>query len=281
MKVTCRCCRKQFDYDVYSGQCPKCSSYYKWEEETQEDMQSDTGAMHSDTEPIMHWGESEDTVTAEKERAPKHSRSYYIFTVVLIAAILLTGALPLSNAYLNNKRNYDEMAEASVVTPKELKIGEAFEYTIQDYNYSTRQEEMLTYQVEVTGVFCDTDSRLMVPEGYEMVVAEYEVTAPYNDSEVPGMEDSSSDFLYGVAIEPYLITKGENYISPFDEQEIQNMKGEERAPFATDGFHQKRGQLYFLVKQGDAAGLWLNCMEPGEDMDKLRESYVMKDMEVK
>ncbi|MBO4997752.1 MAG: hypothetical protein J6D02_07130 [Lachnospira sp.] len=281
MKVTCRCCRKRFDYNEYKGQCPKCASYYKWKEETQEDMQTGTKVVYSDTKPDMYWDEQTDTSAAKKESSPKHSKSYYIFTVVLILAILLIGAVPLSNAYFTNQRNFDEMAEASVVTPKELKVGEAFDYTIQDYNYGTREEGMLTYQIEITGVHYDTDSRLMVPEGYEMVVAEYEVTAPYDDSEVPGMEDSASDFLYGIAITPYLITKGEEYICPFDELEIQNMKGEERAPFATEDFHQKRGELYFLVKQGDTAGLWLNCMEPGDDIDKLRESYVIRDMEVK
>lgn len=139
---------------------------------------------------------------------------------------------------------------------------------------------MLTYQIEITGAHYDTDSRLMVPEGYEMVVAEYRVNAPYEKSEVPGMEDGSLASFYGVVIEAYLVTKQEQFICPFDAGKIQSMKGEERAPFVTEDFYQERGELYFLVKQGDTAGLWLNCMESGEYVNKLKESYVIRNMEV-
>lgn len=275
MKVKCRCCGRQFDYDVHSGQCPKCVSYYRMEEEPKIQYVTST----TDQKPTSDEQAFESTV--DKVSAPRHSKQYYILTIILLLAILLIGAVPISIAYFQNQANFDEMAKASIVTPKELKVGEAFDYAIQDYDYSDGEEKMVTYQVEITGVHYDTDSRLMLPEGYEMVVAEYKVDAPYKKSDVPGMEDSSLALSYGVKIDSYLLTKQEQYICPFDARKIQNMKGEDRAPFVTEDFYYEKGELYFLVKQGDTEGLWLNCMEPGDRVNKLKESYVIRNMEVK
>ena len=258
MKVKCRSCGRQFDYDVHSGQCPKCVSYYRMEEEPE--IQNVTPTTDQKPASDEHAFES----TVDKVSAPKHSKQYYILTIILLLAILLIGAVPISIAYFQNQANFDEMAEASIVTPKEIKVGEAFDYTIQDYDYSAGEEKMATYQVEITEVHYDTDSRLMLPEGYEMVVAEYKMNAPY-----------------GVKIDSYLVTKHEQYLRPFDARKIQDMKGEDRAPFVTEDFYHERGELYFLVKQGDTEGLWLNCMEPGERINKLKESYVIRNMEVK
>lgn len=286
MKVKCRSCGKQFDYEENSGQCPKCVSYYRLEPdwEAQDDTpKGEEQAIFQDAVSAVNRQQASQTSASTRKKVPrpKRSKTYYVLTVILIVAILLVGAIPISIASFNNQKNFDEMAEASIVTPKELSVGESFDYSIQDYDYSTAEEKMMTYQVEITGVHYDTDSRLMLPQGYEMVVAEYEVTAPYKKSDIPGMENSSSSLFYGVEITPYLITGQEQYISPFDDRKIQSMKGEERAPFATDDFHYAKGELYFLVKQGDAAGLLLNCMEPGENADKLKESYVIRNMEVK
>ena len=59
MKVTCHNCGKRFDYDTYTGLCPKCSTYYRLD--TPAEDVTDIYTSGTDFEP------DEDSYTEETE----------------------------------------------------------------------------------------------------------------------------------------------------------------------------------------------------------------------
>ena len=62
MKVTCRNCGKRFDYDTYTGLCPKCSTYYRIDStsKTSADTYTYSGTYSEPEEDIYDDFEEED-----------------------------------------------------------------------------------------------------------------------------------------------------------------------------------------------------------------------------
>ncbi|MCI5805240.1 MAG: hypothetical protein MR029_02790, partial [Clostridium sp.] len=78
MKVTCHNCGKRFDYDTYTGLCPKCSTYYRLDTPAEDVTDIYTSGIDFEPDEDSYTEETEDYFESlpameEKEEAAIHT----------------------------------------------------------------------------------------------------------------------------------------------------------------------------------------------------------------
>lgn len=276
MKVICKNCGKHFDYDIYSGLCPKCSTYYReWNDDSVNKEQS--GHMER---PLA--GRNISQKQKQTDRKPKHTVLYYTVTVILLVVVFLTAAIPFGVIVLTNQKGHDAMKQEQAVKPKKIKMGKPF-------SYQTAEDGEC--KITITGVTTDTDSALEVPEGYDMVTVRYHIIRPEDEASEEEMEDEElarqNPVCTGIHMRPYLMTKEGAYLEPVSVYDIRERKGwdfdDENAVGLSERFQYRDGVIYFLVKKKDVKSIWISSF----DYDKeeysettLRESFQITGVEV-
>lgn len=264
MKVTCKNCNKRFEYDVYMGLCPRCSTYYREHEpgNTEKAVSGGQTARDKVQERIQTARNS------EKIRPSKHSAAYYVVTFLLVFAVFAGVSIPLFFSYLVNLSGREEMELAGKWTAEKVSVGEPF-------SYSTGQGD---YQVIVTGAKVDRSKDLAVPRNYQYIAVSYEILPPEEVQKPEGWPDNPS--YYGIHMKPYLLTKSGQYLEPLYTFQIADRMGwdddEQMELGLSDDFCYERGLLYFLVRKGDLKGLWVNSFDYDEKAyteTTLRESF--------
>lgn len=83
-------------------------------------------------------------------------------------------------------------------------------------------------------------------------------------------------------MKPYLTTKSGEYLEPEATYEISKRKGweyeEEMAKGLSRDFRYGAGCLYFLVREGDVDGMWVNCLEyENAEGDHIRDGMILRE----
>lgn len=276
MKVICKNCGKRFDYDIYGGLCPKCSTYYReWNDNSAYKEQS------SHMEKTLA-GRNISLKQKQNDRKPKHSVLYYTVTVMLLIVFFLTAAIPFGLCALKNQKGYEAMKQEQAVKPQKIKMGTPFFYqTAEDGEY----------KITITGVTTDTDSALEVPEGYDMVTVRYHITRPEDAASEDKIEEEElarqNPVCIGIHMRPYLMSKKGVYLEPVSVYDIRERKGwdldDEDAVGLSERFQYRDGVIYFLVKKEDVKGIWISSFDYEEEEyseTTLRGSFQITGVEV-
>lgn len=278
MKIECTNCGKRYDYDIYSGICPKCGTLHRQiNSEQNSTITQETGSTTQEkTKSKQNSAKKTAVKTQKPQRKSKHGSSYYKISILLVLAIIITATIPLSVSRQSSKQAYDALSLTELPEPIEVAIGETFTY----------QEEYAALDITITDVSIDTDERFQLPDGYEIVTVSYQTYA-YNTPDYP--ENLYGGYLYYLrtGITPYLVTKNREYLpalNPLDIEDIKDYDYDETTEKGiSDKFYYDKGILYFLVKEQDAAGLWINCNEydpVNAELLKLTQIFEIKNMEV-
>jgi len=289
MKVNCPNCGKRFDYDMYSGICPKCGKYHrinagetdsrrnyfsKEEMEAVGATKAKANRAYSDT--------TDKAVNADKKRTadansrPKRGKAYYKVTLLLVIAIVTIGVgIPMA-AYIVNEKNYEASSLKELPMPKHFETGTPLRF----------ETEYEPVTLTITGVSIDEDPRYELPAGYEVVIVSYNIS----DDTPPIYNDGNNRvFFLTNELIPYLITKSGRYLSPVYPSYIENVKGYDYETTSELGIsyelYHETGQIYFMVKQGDMKGLRINCYDESDSGQslygvgkKLKEVYELTDL---
>lgn len=274
MKVKCAQCGKRFDYDVYTGICPKCAAFYR--------VGGNTGTVQEPTATVRTYetqNKASDAVhkAGQKTRRRKHSRLYYAATAVLSVAIILSAVLAHILAGKANEAGYALGSMDELPEPVYLTVGES---AVVSYDENS-------FVFAVTGAVIVDDDAYQVPVGYELVRISYR-TGPVNSNDEAEYSDYRS---YGTrrGLRPYLITKSGNYLLPVDEYDLEKvgiMDSEiaDQLGISTY-FRDTEGTFYFLVKENDMSGLRINCHREqsdvwGNTVNPLVSCYEITELEV-
>ena len=102
------------------------------------------------------------------------------------------------------------------------------------------------------------DTRMAMPEGYEVLELCYKLEDGEGDSEN----------VYGMNIDAFMVSKSGAYITPlsYEVDDIINYDGDSKYDAHIDSdFEYKEGHMYFVMKEEDADDLLLICKHRGED----------------
>ena len=287
MKVTCRNCGKRFDYDTYTGLCPKCSTYYRIDStsKTSADTYTYSGTYSEPEEDIYDDFEEEDEpdikasiltplqTDAENVRSGifKNNRK---LTVILFALIMLAFVVPFfATQYIIHARQ-EENSLSQVVVPVPAFMGESMSFEMED-NYS--------YELTIQSASVVTDTCYQIPDGYQLIGFSYTLTEP--DAAIEDISDSNrlSRSLGYDDITPYLCTQSGEYLQPIDAYDIAKAQGDKdyewrQTTGTSSDFEYSKGTVYFLVKDGDIANLLIQ--HTNYESTTLLESYQIDQLEV-
>lgn len=291
MKVTCHNCGKRFDYDTYTGLCPKCSTYYRLD--TPAEDETDIYTTETDFEPNedSYTDETEDyfesiPATEEKKesaihtavRTAKNDSWIYRFktnrklTIILTIAIVLIFVVPFfSMKYIIHLKE-KKYSLSKVVTPTPASMGETLSFDTADTNYT----------VTITSASIVTDDCYQIPDGYQLIAFHYTLAEPdYTDSDY-GTNRPNTPLGYDRII-PYLYTQSGQYLEAVDEYDIATANGskdyEWRQETGTSSeFEYLNGCVYFLVKENDISSLLIE--HTNTERTELLETYQIDNLEV-
>ncbi|MDO4555016.1 MAG: hypothetical protein Q4B70_07735 [Lachnospiraceae bacterium] len=259
MKVKCKNCGKKFDYDVYTGLCPKCHTYYRVDAVSPE----------------------KSTKNQERRREKrKHGPLYRLITICLLLIILISATTIIGFTMYTNQKGKELLRLEKLMTPKALNIGEIFSYETENHHY----EIMVTKVQREDGAFLET------PGGYESIKVSYEIKESSKDSdenqeETPSYETNIvSDYF---KIEPYLMTKTGSYVKSLGSYAIRENLGYDYEQMEEEGigsdFFYREGCFYFTVKEGDAQSLLIQAYKYEEEYSAdniLEQTYEIDSLEV-
>lgn len=279
MKVKCKNCGKRFDYDVYTGQCPKCSTYYRIPSEypITGDTRYDTDTEHASIKRAPEQSAQRNTAPIAKQ---KHTtirpRWYYPICALLFLVMILSAVLSFWVAKSQSRTRQKELTIKKPLITEEYAVGEAFTYQVAD----TLAPAKTTFHIAITGATIDRDPALMTPEGYDTIAVQYQITQDCAD-------DSSEDnTYYSLPYEPFLITIDGYYLPPLSSYSIQNAKeaaGEDTEVLGlSDHFEstRKTGTIYFLARKGDVSMLWITEYQKQKYEDNYGESPVVRNIKI-
>lgn len=256
MRVKCRSCGRKYDYEGCGGMCPKCAAYYQMDYKPEEDMLGERFESRNEYE--------------EKSKSDKGKKSV-IYTWCMVILMIIVMLFPFLTAQLadtasdRRDREWDsgtgmeQSTEQDIMQVTSLGVGEAFPYeAVNNYNYEGKKEQ-ISYSIRVTGAKADEELTKQMPEGYEMLAVSYEITK--EGAEEEQSEDISQ--MYSIYTDTYLLTKSGKYLYPVENYQMENLLGCEQEELQKRGidseFSYSKGLFYFMVKQGDAAGLRIFC----------------------
>ena len=298
MKVTCHNCGKRFDYDTYTGLCPKCSTYYRIDSaydtsadtydhsETDDDLYDDKEdnfdtSLNDDPSKTSYdceQGKTADLHTSwqsdtgnVRSGAFKKNRKLTSFLLVLI---VLAFVVPFfATQYIIHARQ-EENSLSQVVVPVPASMGEPMSFEMED-NYR--------YELTIQSASVVTDTRYQIPDGYQLIGFSYTLTEP--DVATEDISDSNrlSRSLGYDDITPYLCTQSGEYLQPIDAYDIAKAQGDKdyewrQTTGTSSDFEYSKGTVYFLVKDGDIANLLIQ--HTNYESTTLLESYQIDQLEV-
>lgn len=294
MKVTCRNCGKHFDYDTYTGLCPKCSTYYRIDSAYDTTADTYTANTYSKTDDDIYNSNARSnsgnkyhtSATKARKTATVHTpassgqtaaqdNSFQrdrALTIGLLIGIVLTFVIPFFgvNIILWNKEQESCLSEP--LTPTPASMGETISLYTEEYEYD------LTIQ----SASIVTDACFQVPDGYQLVAFHYTLTEP--DSPNSSFDMNRPDHTHGYDdFIPYLCTKSGEYLQAIDAYDLSKAYGDTDYEWRTTNgigsdFNYLKGSVYFLVKENDIAGLLIQ--HTNNETTQLRASYQINDVEV-
>ncbi|MBO5469242.1 MAG: hypothetical protein J6A03_05810 [Lachnospiraceae bacterium] len=298
MKVTCHNCGKRFDYDTYTGLCPKCSTYYRIDSaydttadtydhsETDDDLYDDEeddfdASLNEDPSKTsydceqgktagLHTSLQSDTGSV-RSGAFKKNRKLTSFLLVLIALAFIVPYV--ATQYIIHARQ-EENSLSQVVVPVPASMGEPMSFEMED-NYR--------YELTIQSASVVTDTCYQIPNGYQLIGFSYTLTEP--DAATEDISDSNrlSRSLGYDDITPYLYTHSGEYLQAIDAYDIAKAQGDKDYEWrlttgTSSDFEYAKGTVYFLVKEGDIANLLIQ--HTNYESTTLLESYQIDQLEV-
>lgn len=287
MKVTCRNCGKRFDYDTYTGLCPKCSTYYQAASttKTSTDAYTYSGTYSEPEEDIYNDFEEEDepdikasihtslqTDTANVR--PGIFKNNRKLTVILLALIVLTFIVPFFATQYSVRAKQEENSLSQVIAPVTAAMGETLSFQTED-NYH--------YELTIQSASVVTDTCYQIPDGYQLIGFSYTLSEP--DAATEDISDGNrlSRSLGYDDITPYLCTQSGEYLQAIDAYDIAKAQGDKDYEWrlttgTSSDFEYSKGTVYFLVKEGDIANLLIQ--HTNYESTDLLESYQIDQLEV-
>ena len=282
MKVKCPDCRKRFEYELYSGVCPKCGNYMRPPQiETSENENCEMEGSHIHTESAEEgytatyaqpesYSESyiepepsSQSYTAPEMQSvhveqPKKRKSNPVITTILAVLMVTTFLVTIIVVYVGQKKVHDGKSVQEFLTPVICQVEEGFTY-MTDYN---------KYDIFIDSVTVDEDPEFNLPSDYEVIVISYHIERTYLNN---GGNDYDS--YYEIQMSPYLETLSGHYLEPVSEYELRKVKNiqdyeQADAMGLSQDFGRKEGKLYYYVKKDDIKGLYITNME--YDREKYR-----------
>ena len=301
MKVRCVDCKKRFDYDLYSGVCPKCGNYMRPPEmETSENENCEVEGSHIHTENLQDSyinpfsqtnadsvSESYTNPMPESYTAPyktpeitsahvepaKEKKSNKKLTLLLTVLMITTFLATIIVVYVGQKTVHESKTVKETITPTVCRAKDKFTYT-GTYN---------RYDISIESVTVDEDPEFNLPEEYEAIVVSYHIERTYLNN-----GGSDSDSYYEIEMTPYLETVEGHYLEPVSEfllRKVKNIQDFEQVNEMGLGesFEHKDGKLYYYVKKDDIKGLYITSKD--YDYEKyesgaLREIICVEGLEV-
>lgn len=299
MKVICKNCGKRFDFDTYMGLCPKCSTYYRegkeYENLSKPSVSSaqERNARTDGKETSARAASKKDRVTGNRvdsrknldsgkgttSKRKRHGKGYYIVTALLligiVAAFFVTeGMIRIENLSGKARMELEQLMPSEEDARHKHSVRKPIVYSMEEGEY----------QIRIVSARRDKDVALSPPDGYEWVVVSYQVQASEDIPESSWLADpdSGNPAYYGIHTKAYLTTKTGEYLEPEATYEISKRKGweyeEEIARGLSQDFRYGTGILYFLVKEGDADGMRVNCLEyENAEGDHIRDAMILRE----
>ncbi len=286
MKVKCPDCRKRFEYELYSGVCPKCGNYMRPTEiETSENENCKIEGSHIHTESAEE-GYTATYVQTDSEsykkpeirsthvESPKKKRkSNPAITIFLVVLMITTFLVTVIVVYVGQKNVHESKIVKEPVGLTLCQAGDGFTY-VSDYN---------KYDIFIDSVMIDEDPEFDLPKEYEVIEVNYRIERTYLNN---GGHDYDS--YYEIRMTPYLETLDGSYLEPVSEYEIRRVKNIEDYEQADamglgSGFNHKEGKLYYYVKKDDIKGLYITSKDFNNETYKegaLREIIRVEGLEV-
>nr|MBQ8253818.1 hypothetical protein [Lachnospiraceae bacterium] len=294
MKVRCVDCKKRFDYELYSGVCPKCGNYMRPPEmETSQNVNCDVEGSHVHTDSAQEgytatYAQEEYTETyAQPEPAPrrepesssdyakpeKKKKSNPVLTVMLVAAIVLVGAGTAIFLFISQNQVHKELTVQEELAVRNLTQEDTIEY---------RADSNL-YEITIESLTVDEDPAFNLPDQYEAIVLSYRIERTFL-----GGEGIDYDSFHEIRLTPYLETVSGHFLKPVSEYSIRKVKGIENYEQADEmglgeKFEHKQGILYYFVKKDDIKRLHITSADYDRENYRsgaLREIFCIDGLEV-
>lgn len=262
MKVKCPDCKKRFEYELYSGVCPKCGNYMrppKIETSENENCEMEGSHIHTEsaeegytatyaqpetysesyTEPEIH--------SARVEKSEKKRKSNPVMTTILTVLLVTTFLVTIIVVYVGQKNVHESMVVNEPIPVTSCQAGDSFSY-VGDNN---------KYDIYIDAVTTDEDSNFELPRDYEVIVVNYHIERTYLNN-----GGSDYDAFYEIKMIPYLETTDGYYLEPVSEYEIRKVKDIQDYEQADEmglgsGFSHQEGKLYYYVKKDDIKALYI------------------------
>ncbi len=266
MKVTCHNCGKRFDYDTYTGLCPKCSTYYRLDTPAEDATDTYTSDISSSS-----YSDS-NTYSDIANTTSGRFKNNHTLTIVLLTAIVLVFAVPFfsMNYLIRSKEKQYSLSE--IITPTPANIGETISFHTDNSQYD----------LTITNLSNVTDACYQIPDGYQLVAFHYtmeEIGAPDStaDTNRPYTPLGYHSFI------PSLYTQSGQYLQPISEYDIANANGSKDYEWREEtgtgsNFEYLNGCVYFLVKENDIASLLIQ--HTNSETNEIIDSYQIDNPEV-
>lgn len=276
MKVRCVDCKKRFDYELYSGVCPKCGNYMRPTEiETSENANCDKEGSHVHVEKRT---ESYKTKTPEIQSTHvepvKKKKTNPVITIVLIVAMTVTGVTTAVYVRASQAKIHEENIVKAELPVKSQKQSDVITYLVPELGNQ--------YDITIDSISIDTDPRFALSENYEAVKLNYHI----NRTKLNG-ESSDYENFYEIQMNVYMETKSGYYLSPASNFQISRMWNVEYDQVSelgiNDSFEKKQGIIYFFVKKDDVKNLYITVADYDHEKysaGELREVIRVEELEV-
>lgn len=286
MRVKCSYCGKKYDNLTYNNQCPFCGNRY-YGEASMDYVIPDAimgefgdGADTRETPDVIEdaWdgGRNMEVLSgtvfqsggkqigkASDSVLPKVKRGIYIlFCIVFTGLVLL-----MDIAFLGIHLEKNERKKRIETRQEQLEKADDYHMEEEYYDYSTLLKgEPIPYvnsygeniSIYLQSIRTFEDTRMPMPEGYEVLELCYKLEDGKGDSEN----------VYGMNIDAFMVSKSGAYITPlsYEVDDIINYDSDSKYDAHIDyDFEYKEGYMYFVLKEGDADDLLLICKHRGED----------------
>ncbi len=233
MKVKCPDCKKRFEYELYSGVCPKCGNYMRPTDiETSENENCQVEGSHIHTE-------STEIRASHTEEPKKKKKSNKVLTLFLTVLMITTFLVTIIVVYVGQKSVHESNVVKEPVPVTIRQAGDSFSY-VGDSN---------KYDIYIDTVTTDEDPNFELPRDYEVIVVNYHIERTYLNN-----GGSDYDAYYEMKMTPYLETVSGHYLEPVSEYELRKVKDIQDYEEANEmglgtGFSHKEGKLYYYVKR--------------------------------
>lgn len=298
MKVTCRNCGKRFDYDTYTGLCPKCSTYYRIDsaydtsadtydysetddnlyKNEEDDFDDSLNDDHSQTSNASEQGKTASIRTSRQSDTGNTGSGTFKknrkLTAVLLVLIILAFIVPFFATQYSIRAKQKENCLSQVIAPVPASMGEALSFETED-NYR--------YELTIQSASIVTDACYQIPDGYQLIGISYTLSEPDAAAEDTIDGNRLSRSLGYDYITPYLCTQSGEYLQPIDAYDIAKAQGDKdyewrQTTGTSSNFEYPKGTVYFLVKDGDIANLLIQ--HTNYESTSLLESYQIDQLEV-